>query len=115
MAEMGLYFWFVRPAILVLLVMDSWAMGHFCFELPLYLGLDARYSFSLAEKEIRLRQEITSQALRSVDEHRLPAYAHQLQFTSTHRLRIMEKAQRAHHVVMAWVYSDGISSANPLS
>ena len=111
MEEMGLYFWFVRTAVLVLLGMDGAAMGHFCVELPLYFCLDARHSLSLAEKEIRLRQEITSQALRSVDGHSLPAYAHQLQFTSTHRLRMMEKAQRAHHVVMAWVYPDELWSS----
>ena len=62
MAEVGLYFWFVRPAILVLLIMDRRAMGHFCLEFPLYFCLDARHSLSLAEKQIRFRQKIISRS-----------------------------------------------------
>jgi len=59
MAEVGLYFWFVRPAILVLLIMDRGTMGHFYLEFPLYFCLDARYSLSLTEKQIAFRQKIT--------------------------------------------------------
>lgn len=65
MEEMGLHFWFVWTAILVLLGMDSWAMGHFCIEFPLYFCLDARYSLSLDEKQIHIRQIITSKPGRS--------------------------------------------------
>ena len=72
MAEVGLYFWFVRPAILVLFGMDRRTMGHFRFEFPLYFCMDARHSLSLAEKQIGFRQKIIPKS----DGHGLPAFAH---------------------------------------